>query len=193
MKGFRGFERGLVPIAGRPMIEYVLDALPDQVSSILIAVDSEEKAGAYKDLAEKYWAEIIISDNFSKSTRRQIDFAISTATTESVLILTCDSPLVTREFTSFLIEASEKFSAVLPRNQARETVYTMAAYQRRPLLEAFAKNPDDEMESLIKKVQKVLYLSSNSLKIFDEKLLMFLRVCNPSDVYRVENILKKRL
>ncbi|MEN2975251.1 MAG: NTP transferase domain-containing protein [Candidatus Caldarchaeales archaeon] len=193
MKGFRGFERGLVPIGGKPMIEYVLDAIPDQVSNISIVVDSEEKAKAYRDLAEKYWAEIIVLNTLSKTIRSQIDFAISSASGENVLILPCDSPLVSREFTSFLIETSEKFSAVLPRNQARETVYIMAAYQKRPFMEAFSKNPEDDMDSLVKKVQRVLYLSSNSLKIFDERLLMFLRVYSPSDVQRVENILKRRV
>lgn len=192
VRGFRGFERGLIPIAGRPMIEYVLDVIPDEVSDVFIAVDDEKKAEAYRDLAEEYWAEVVFSNSLSGSVRSQIEFAISTASTESVLLLPCDSPLVTKDFTTFLVEASRKFSAVLPRNQARETIYIMASYRRRPLLEAFARNPGEDMNSLVRKVQKVLYLSSNSLKIFDEKLLMFYRVSNPSDISRVENILRRR-
>ena len=191
MKGFKGFERGLIPIAGKPMIEYVLDVIPDEVSNIFIAVDDEKKAEAYKDLAEEYWAKIILSDNLLGSIRSQVEFAISASQTESVLLLPCDSPLLTRDFTTFLVEASQKFSAVLPRNQARETIYNMASYQRKPFLEAFTRNREEDMDSLVKKVQKVLYLSSNSLKIFDEKLLMFLRVSNPSDVQRVESILRR--
>lgn len=192
MKGFKGFERGLIPIAGKPMIEYVLDVIPDEVSNIFIAVDDEKKVEAYRSLAEEYWAKIIFSNNLSGSIRSQIEFALSSIETENVLILPCDSPLLTRDFTTFLVEASQKFSAVLPRNQARETIYTMASYQRKPFLEAFSKNRGEDMESIVKKVQKVLYLSSNSLRIFDEKLLMFLRVSNPSDIHRVESILKRR-
>jgi hypothetical protein len=62
----------------------------------------------------------------------------------------------------------------------------------KPFLEVFSKNRGEDMDSIVKKVQKVLYLSSNSLRIFDEKLLMFLRVSNPSDIHRVESILKRR-
>lgn len=193
MRGFRGYERGLVPIAGKPMIEHVLEAIPDQVSDIFIAVDGEGKAEAYRDLAEKYWAEVVVSSAISSSVRSQIDFAVSTARTESVLVLPCDTPLLTREFTNFLLEATQRFSAVLPRNQARETLYTLAAYQRAPILEAMQKNPRDDMDELLKKVRGVLYLSSSSLRVFDDKLSMFIRVSSPSDVVRVENILKRRL
>lgn len=192
MKGFRGFERGLIPIAGKPMIEYVLEVIPDQVSDIIIAVDDEKKVEAYRDLAKEYLAQILLSNSLSGSIRNQIEFAISSTQTENVLILPCDSPLLTKDFTTFLVEASQKFSAVIPRNQARETIYTMASYQRNPFLEAFSKNWEEDMDSLVRKIQKILYLSSNSLRIFDEKLLMFLRVSNPSDIHRVENIIKKR-
>jgi len=192
MRGFKGFERGLIPIAGKPMIEYVLDVIPDEVSNIFIAVDDEKKAEAYKDLAEEYWAKVVFSNSLAGTVRNQVEFAISTADTESVLLLPCDSPLMTRDFTTFLVEASQKFSAVLPRNQARETIYIMASYQRKPFLEAFTKNPNEDMNTLVRKVQKVLYLSSSSLKIFDEKLLMFYRVSNPSDINRVESILRRR-
>ncbi|MEM2697163.1 MAG: hypothetical protein QXR78_04195, partial [Nitrososphaerota archaeon] len=130
--------------------------------------------------------------NISHSTREKIEFAISTASSSSVLVLPCDIPLVTREFTSFLIEASVKFPAVIPRNQMRESMYLIAAYQTKPFIEAFLRNPKDDMDSIVKKVCGILYLSSNSLKIFDEKLLMFMRVSSPVDVKRVENILKRK-
>lgn len=192
MKGFSGYERGLVPIAGKPMIEYVLDGVPDDVTDIFIAVDNEEKAQAYNEIAEEHWAKVVVSENISHSTREKIEFAISTVSSNSVLVLPCDTPLVTREFTNFLIEASVKFPAVIPRNQMRESVYIIAAYQTKPFIEVFLKNPSDDIDSIVKKVCGILYLSSNSLKIFDEKLLMFMRVSSPVDVKRVENILKRR-
>jgi GTP:adenosylcobinamide-phosphate guanylyltransferase len=102
MRGFKGFERGLIPIAGKPMIQYVLEVIPDEVSNIFIAVDDEKKVEAYRSLAEEYWAKIIFSNNLSGSIRSQIEFALSSIENESVLILPCDSPLLTRDFTTFL-------------------------------------------------------------------------------------------
>ena len=69
----------------------------------------------------------------------------------------------------------------------------MASYQTQPVAEAFAANPDDGMDELVKKVKRVLYLSSNSLRIFDEKLAMFFRVINPAGVKRAERFLKHRI
>ncbi len=193
MEGFRGSERGLIPIAGRPMIEYVLEAIPDEVTDILIAVKDRGCVEAYDELAEKYWARVVVSGPAHGSIRKQVEFAVEAAAGDSVVILPCNAPLITREFTNFLVEASQKFSAVLPRNHLRRVTYLMASYRRKPFIEAFAAHPEEEMDELVRKVRRVLYLSSNSLRIFDEKLAMFFRVKAPSDVRRAEKYLRRRL
>jgi len=191
-RGFKGYGRGLIPLAGKPMIEYVLDSIPDEVTDILIAVREEEKE-AYSELAEKHWARVITSESAGKSERSRVEFAVKVASGESVVILPCDTPLLTREFTNFLVEASQRFTAVLPRTPTREVAYWLASYQTRPFAKAFEENPEDSMDSLVKKVGRVLYLSSNSLKIFDERLAMFFRVSRPADIRRAERYLRKRL
>lgn len=174
------------------MIEYVLDSIPDEVTDILIAVDGEDKVEAYEELAEKHLAKVVVFSG-ETSTRGQVEFAVSSASGKSVVILPCDAPLITREFTGFLVEASQKFAAVLPRNQAREVMYLMASYQVQPFSEAFAANPRDGMDELVRKVKHVLYLSSNSLRIFDDKLAMFFRVINPAGVKHAERFLKRKI
>lgn len=193
MEGFKGSERGLIPIAGRPMIEYVLEAIPDEVTDVLIAVKDRSRVEAYDELAEKYWARVVVSGPIHGSIRRQVEFAVETVAGDSVIILPCNAPLITREFTNFLVEASQRFSAVLPRNHLHKVTYLMASYRKKPFIEAFATYPEEEMDELVRKIRHVLYLSSNSLKIFDEKLAMFFRVKAPSDVRRAEEYLRRRL
>jgi len=192
MRGFKGYERGLYPIAGKPMIEYVLDSIPDEVTDVLIAVEAREKVERFSRLAEKHLARIVVSGP-AENVRRQVEFAVEAAEGDSVVILPCDAPLITREFTNFLVEASRRFTAVLPRNPARQVTYLMASYNRKTFSELFERNPEASMEEVVRKARRVLYLSSNSLRIFDEKLSMFFRVSSPTHVKRVERVLRNRL
>ena len=193
MGKFRGVSKGLFPIAGKPMIEYVLDSIPDEVSDILIAVEGEGDVSKYQDLADQYLAKVVVSGSGLRDSRRELEFAVNSVRGDRFLVLPCDAPLITMEFTKFLVEASQKFPAVLPRTPSRRVSYLTASYQRKPLEEVFKSNPGLGMDEVVRKLKGVIYLSSNSLKIFDEKLNMFFRVNCKADVDRAERFLRKML
>ena len=193
MGKFRGVSKGLFPIAGKPMIEYVLDSIPDEVSDILIAVEGEGDVSKYQDLADQYLAKVVVSGSGLRDSRRELEFAVNSVRGDRFLVLPCDAPLITMEFTKFLVEASQKFPAVLPRTPSRRVSYLTASYQRKPLEEVFKSNPGLGMDEVVRKLKGAIYLSSNSLKIFDEKLNMFFRVNCKADVDRAERLLRKML
>ena len=193
MGKFRGVSKGLFPIAGKPMIEYVLDSIPDEVSDILIAVEGEGDVSEYQDLADQYLARVVVSGSGLRDSRRELEFAVNSVSGDRFLVLPCDAPLITMEFTKFLVEASQKFPAVLPRTPSRRVSYLTASYQRKPLEEVFKSNPGLGMDEVVRKLKGAIYLSSNSLKIFDEKLNMFFRVNCKADVDRAERFLRKML
>ena len=190
---FRGVSKGLFPIAGKPMIEYVLDSIPDEVSDILIAVEGEGDVSEYQDLADQYLAKVVVSGSGLRDSRRELEFAVNSVSGDRFLVLPCDAPLITMEFTKFLVEASQKFPAVLPRTPSRRVSYLTASYQRKPLERVFKSNPGLGMDEVVRKLKGAIYLSSNSLKIFDEKLNMFFRVNCKADVDRAERFLRKML
>ena len=193
MGRFRGVSKGLFPIAGKPMIEYVLDSIPDEVGDILIAVEGEGDVSKYQDLADRYLARVVVSGSGVRDSRRELEFAVNSIKGDRFLVLPCDAPLITMEFTKFLVEASQKFPAVLPRTPSRRISYLTASYQRKPLEEVFKSNPGLGMDEVVRKLRGAIYLSSNSLKIFDEKLNMFFRVNCKADVDRAERFLRKML
>ena len=190
---FRGVSKGLFPIAGKPMIEYVLDSIPDEVGDILIAVEGEGDVSKYQDLADRYLARVVVSGSGVRDFRKELEFAVNSIKGDRFLVLPCDAPLITMEFTKFLVEASQKFPAVLPRTPSRRISYLTASYQKKPLEEVFKSNPGLGMDEVVRKLKGAIYLSSNSLKIFDEKLNMFFRVNCKADVVRAERFLRKML
>ena len=193
MGKFRGVSKGLFPIAGKPMIEYVLDSIPDEVSDILIAVEDEENVSEYQDLADQYLARVVVSGSRIGNFRKDLEFAVNSIKGDRFLVLPCDAPLITMEFTKFLVDASQRFPAVLPRTPSRRVSYLTASYQKKPLEDVFKSSPDLGMEEVIRKLKGAVYLSSSSLKIFDEKLNMFFRVSCKADVNKAERFLRKML
>ncbi len=187
-----GSELGLVKIAGKPMIEYVLEAIPDEIDDLTIAVENGAVIEAYNDVADKYFAQVIHPETVVESSRKLVEFTVNNVQGDRVVILPGDAPLITRDFASFLLDCSKKFTAALPRTPTRKTTYLMASYRTEPFREAFTAYPDADMEEVVRKVGGALHLSSNSLKIFDEKLGMFFRVSSVRDLRRAEKILKVR-
>lgn len=185
-------ELGLAKIAGKPMIEHVLEAIPDDVEELAILVGECDNPEGYSEVAEKYLAEVIGFKGSDISDRKLIEFVAENVQGDRMLILPGNAPLITKDFTTFLLECSKKFKAVLPRSPARNTIYSMASYQTRPIKEFFSSNPTVGMDEAIKKIGGVIYLSSMSLRIFDEKLGMFFRVLTPQDLKKAEKILKTR-
>jgi molybdopterin-guanine dinucleotide biosynthesis protein A len=187
-----GRELGLAKIAGKPMIEHVLDAVPDDVEELAILVGECDNPEGYNEVAEKYLAEVIEFKEQAINDRRLIEFAVENVQGDRMLILPGNAPLITRDFAAFLLECSKRFKAVLPRSPARSTIYSMASYQTRPIREFFGSNPGAGMDEAVKSIGGAIYLSSMSLRIFDEKLGMFLRVSTHQDLKRAEKILKTR-
>jgi len=185
-------ELGLAKVAGRHLIEYVLDSLPDDVEEVVIAVEDGGDVDAYEVVAEKYLARTTSSERMTGDARRFVEFAVNEVEGDKLVILPGDAPLITKDFTSFLLECSRRFTAALPRSPSRQALYLMASYQVKPFREAFRAHPDEDMDGIVRRVGRALYLSSSSLKIFDEKLGMFFRVSTFEDLKRAERILKMR-
>lgn len=195
-KGYMGEGKGLIKIAGRPMIEYVLDVIPDQVDEILISLEGEVYLDRYQEIAEKYLASVTVDKSAGSSELLRIRNAVSSATGTNVLLLPCEMPCLTIEFTQFLLEASRKFTAVIPRMSDGSANFTLASYQSKPIVEAVEearrRDPNIDMNSVIRYVKNVLYLSTNSLRFFDSKLTFLYKVTSASDIPKVEHILKSR-
>ncbi len=187
-----GRELGLTKIAGKPMIEHVLDAVPDDVEELTILVGGCDNPEGYDEIAERYLAKVIELGEQAVNDRRLIEFAVENAQGDRVLILPGNAPLITRDFATFLLECSKRFKAVLPRSPARNTIYSMASYQTKPIREFFGSNPGAGMDEVIKSIGGAIYLSSTSLRIFDERLGMFFRVLTMQDLKRAEKILMTR-
>ncbi|HEY7841020.1 MAG TPA: molybdenum cofactor guanylyltransferase MobA [Gammaproteobacteria bacterium] len=84
-----GSDKGLIRLAGRPMIEYVLDALRPQVGSILI------NANRNPDQYARYGIAVIADERTGfQGPLAGMAAAMQSARTEFIVTAPCDSPFV---------------------------------------------------------------------------------------------------
>ncbi|MEM1937795.1 MAG: NTP transferase domain-containing protein [Candidatus Caldarchaeum sp.] len=181
--------RGLLKINNRPMIEYVLDSVPDDSKTIFI-LSSRESIEDYRFLADEYSAELEEAVDERLDMRFQLEPVFNKAGAESVLVLPCDTPFINKDVTSFLRSIVTRFSAGIPRPVFDKPEFMPASYRVEPFLKAMKENPDMHIADLVKHVNNVLYISAQSFRVFDDKLRFLTRVQNASDARKASQIMQ---
>ncbi|MEM1946933.1 MAG: hypothetical protein QW614_05000 [Candidatus Caldarchaeum sp.] len=181
--------RGLLKINDKPMIEYVLDSVPDDAKDIMI-LSHQKSLEEYRAIAEGYDAEVEEAVDESFDVRFQLEHVFEKVNTDGVLALPCDTPLINRDVTGFLRSLITRFSAGIPRLSFDKPEFIPASYRVEPFLKAMKTYPDLRMAELVKHVNNVLYISAQSFRVFDDKLRFLMRVQNAADARKVSQILQ---
>ena len=175
-----GRDKGLVSLAGKPMIEYVIDAIRPQVDEVLI------NANRSRDAYEGYGLRVI-QDATGDYAGPLAGMAagIEAATTDLVLTVPCDSPWLPENLVSRLKQKLEENSAMVSVAHDGERMQPVFALFRRDILPEIHRylNAGD------RKLQ--LWLSQQELAIadFSDHPRAFINVNTPEEKIRVEKLL----
>ncbi|MEM2675300.1 MAG: molybdenum cofactor guanylyltransferase [Candidatus Bathyarchaeia archaeon] len=187
-----GSDKGLTTLLGKPLIKYVLDAVDDVVEEAIIVGSSNEQAEAYsKALGSN--VKVIVDRYEVRSPLVGALTGFNEAKGEYVLLLPCDTPLVSRDVLALLLELCINRNAAIPRwpNGYIEPLH--AAYRTKPALDAAEKALTEgklDLRSMIERLRGIRYISTLVLQQFDPELKMFLNINTPLDLKRAEQILK---
>jgi molybdenum cofactor guanylyltransferase len=95
-----GVDKGLVPFAGRPMIEWVMDALNPQVGALMIS------ANRNREVYCRYGIQVVSDmDPGFKGPLAGMASAMRVARTDWILTVPCDGPLLPTDLAGRLIDA----------------------------------------------------------------------------------------
>jgi molybdenum cofactor guanylyltransferase len=101
-----GTEKGMLPLCGKPMILYAIEALSPICSQLIISSSSD----SYTDLG--YQA---VADEFPGiGPMGGIYSALRKSKNEKNLVLSCDLPFVTSELLKYILDNSEGFKVAVP-------------------------------------------------------------------------------
>lgn len=130
-----GIDKGLVELAGRPMIDHVLDALRPQVGSLLINANRNiDRYAAY--------GHPVVSDTLQGflGPLAGVLAALQRLATEFLVTVPCDAPLLAPDLVARLYEAcvaSDAEVAVAADGSHRQPVFLLLRAGTAPSLEAY--------------------------------------------------------
>jgi molybdopterin-guanine dinucleotide biosynthesis protein A len=130
-----GEDKGLVPLAGRPMVEHVLDALRPQVGTIL--VNANRNRERYAQYGYPVVADTL--DGFLGPLAGVLS-ALPHVTTEFVVTVPCDAPLVAPDLVRRLYSAcvsQEADLAVASDGERQQPVFLLLRARLAPVLQAY--------------------------------------------------------
>jgi len=139
-----GLDKGLVEVAGRPMIEHVLDALRPQVGPLLI------NANRNLDLYARYGAPVVpdVESGF-QGPLAGISSALDRTRTPYLLTAPCDSPLLAPDLAACLfraLQAARADLAVAHDGERQQPVFLLVRRELAPDLRAYLAGGDRKID-----------------------------------------------
>jgi len=187
-----GQDKGLVLLANKPLVKYVIDKIGNAVEEKIVVVSSKAQAENYSKVVSLDVRVLVdISPVQSPLVGALTGFENTRA--KYSLLLPCDAPFISKDVVSLLLELCTNKSAVIPRWPNSYIEPLQAVYCTEPALKA-AKSALSEgklnMLSMIEKLRGVRYVSTLVLQQIDPKLMTFFNVNTPMDLKKAEQLLK---
>lgn len=187
-KGFNG------DIDGNPLIKLVVDAVKDLVDEIIVVTNSEEHSTAYAGLLSAK-VKFVVDASDSRNPLSGVVTGLQAASGEYALLLPENSPFLSREVLSLLLELCAGKSAVVVRHTSCEVEALHAVYNVKQALiaaeEAVAEG-EVEVEAIVEKLRGVRYVSTLVVEQLDPDLRTFFRVNTPLDLKKAASMTKPK-
>jgi molybdopterin-guanine dinucleotide biosynthesis protein A len=187
-----GRDKGLVVLAGKPLIVHVIDRVSKVADEVLVVVSSAEQKNKFETiLGEK--AKLVIDKDDSQSPLVGAITGFESANAEYSLLLPCDTPFVSTQIVQFLLDMCTNRSAAIPRWPGGYIEPLQAVYRTESALTAAKtalKQGKMNMRSMIENLRGVRYVSMMVLEQLEPELLTFFNVNTPQDLKKAESILE---
>ena len=186
-----GHDKGLLQLAGKPLILHVLDKISTIVDEVFIVVGSIQQAKVYAILNLN--AKIVIDKYEIQSPLVGAITGFENANGEYSLLLPCDTPFVSSRIASLLLEKCVNRDAVIPRWPNGYIEPLQAAYRTKSAITAAntaLENKKLDMRSMIANLGKVTYVSTLTLKQIDPNLVTFFNANTSEKIRKAEAIIK---
>jgi len=128
-----GQDKGLLPLAGKPLIAHVLERLAPQVDQI--AINANRNQAAYRNFDVPVFADRL--DDY-QGPLAGMAAAMEQADTELVVLLPCDSPFIPPDLVARLrqaLESQDKDIAVAHDGQRMQPVWVLLRRELLPRLQ----------------------------------------------------------
>ena len=187
-----GQDKGILKIANKPLIKYVIDAVNPVVDETIVVTNSQDRITEYAKVVATD-VRFAIDSCESKGPLIGALTGFGSAHGKYALLLPFDTPFVSREVVSLLFELCLGKAAAIPRWPNEQIEPLHAVYQTKLALEA-AKSAVSEgkltMRAMIEKLRGVRYVSTLVIQQLDPDFKTFFNINTPLDLKKAMAIVK---
>lgn len=167
-----GIDKGLVPLAGRPMVEHIIERLRPQTAGLIINANRSHEVYARYDLP-------LVADRIGDYAGPLAGMAsgLQAARTPWIVTVPCDSPLVPPDLVARLwavLQRDQAELAVAFGHERMQPVFALLPRTLLPSLEAF-------LDSGERKIDRWYAKHETALAQFDDAPEAFLNVNTPAE------------
>lgn len=189
-----GEDKGIVKLAGKPLLRYVIDVVYPVVEEIIIVTRTMERAKVYRELVPP--SVRFIADEYETTGPLVGSLTGFTAAKgKYCVVLPFDTPFISRELVSLLFDLCVGRSAVIPRWPNGQIEPLHAVYRidaAKAAAEATLAEGRLDMRGMIERMRSVRFLSTLVISQVDPELRNFFNINTPLDLKRAEAMLKHR-
>jgi molybdopterin-guanine dinucleotide biosynthesis protein A len=186
-----GQDKGLLLLAGKPLIKHVLDAVDNIVDERMVVVSRREDVDKYLK-ATACGASIIVDKGEMHSPLAGALSGFEETSGEYSLLLPCDTPFTSRDVLALLLELCTGRNACVPRWPNGYVEPLQAVYRTEPALEASRialRAGRLNVQAMLDGLRCVRYVSTLVLEQLDPGLKAFFNINTPLDLKRAEQAL----
>lgn len=180
-----GRDKGLVPLAGRPMIEHILTRVDGLGGELLITTNDPDDY--------EYLGIPLASDEVpGAGALPGLYTALSASKGNTVLLIACDMPFVNRLLLEYLLSLAHEGDVIVPRwNGMYQTMHAVYARKRTlQAVEAALESGERRMISFYPQV-KVRPVTPEEIAEYDPRGRSFFNVNTPEDLAEAERFLRQ--
>lgn len=189
-----GEDKGLVELSNKPLITHVLEKTENLVNEKMVVVRSKVQAEKYARVLDSN-VHVVIDKVEIHSPLAGAITGLESCSGEYSLLLSCDTPLVSRDVLKLLLELCITKNAAIPRWPNCYIEPLQAAYCSKAALRAANDSlcaSNLKLQGMIDKLRNVRYISTLVLQQLNPDLTTFFNVNTVSDLKRATALLKSR-
>lgn len=188
-----GQDKGLLQLAGKPLVRHIIEAVDDIVDEKIVVVSCKEQVGKYIKAIGSY-SKIAVDKTTVRSPLAGALTGFAETHAEYSLLLACDTPFVVKDILTLLLELCTSRNACVPRWPNGYVEPLQAVYRKGPAQQAsetalYAGKLD--IQSMLDTLQCVRYVSTLVLKQLDPELKTFFNINTPLDLKAADQILRR--
>ena len=189
-----GEDKGVVKLAGKPLIGHVVDAVRRIVDETIVVTSSVDRVKKYEKLVPDC-VKFVVDTRESKGPLIGALTGFGVASGVYALVVPFDTPFVSREIVSLLFELCVGRSAVIPRWPNGQIEPLHAVYQVKAATaaaEAAVAEGRLDMRGMIERLRGVRFVSTLAIQEFDPELKSFFNINTPLDLKNATVMIKPR-